>query len=96
MHNAQTVLDALSQLISMDLAHIKGEAMIDGDRRALSNLCNIFLRIINIAHRQVVTCLICSFLMQNHLTRPSICHTIPVNPVGSVVPLAPCLVASIH
>lgn len=46
--NAQLVVDGLSQQIQMDLQHISGKAIVNGDIRALSNLIHIFVRIVSI------------------------------------------------
>jgi hypothetical protein len=46
--NAQIVIDALSEQIQMDLQHITGDSIALGDIRPISNLINIFVRIISI------------------------------------------------
>eukprot|EP00603_Paraphysomonas_imperforata_P003198 CAMPEP_0114445204 /NCGR_PEP_ID=MMETSP0103-20121206/18498_1 /TAXON_ID=37642 ORGANISM="Paraphysomonas imperforata, Strain PA2" /NCGR_SAMPLE_ID=MMETSP0103 /ASSEMBLY_ACC=CAM_ASM_000201 /LENGTH=458 /DNA_ID=CAMNT_0001616799 /DNA_START=134 /DNA_END=1507 /DNA_ORIENTATION=- len=46
--NCQVILDSLSRQLQMDLRHITGESIFQGDRRALSNLVNILLRIATI------------------------------------------------
>jgi hypothetical protein len=43
--NAQKVIDHLSYRIDMDLQHITGEAVVDGDLRTLSNLIHLLYRI---------------------------------------------------
>jgi hypothetical protein len=48
--NAQIVIDALSERIQMDLQHITGGSIACGDIRAISNLINIFARIISITN----------------------------------------------
>ena len=50
--NAQIVIDGLSDQIQMDLHHIRGKAILDGDMTALSNLVNIFERIISVINRE--------------------------------------------
>eukprot|EP00607_Mallomonas_marina_P006394 CAMPEP_0182426534 /NCGR_PEP_ID=MMETSP1167-20130531/13026_1 /TAXON_ID=2988 /ORGANISM="Mallomonas Sp, Strain CCMP3275" /LENGTH=430 /DNA_ID=CAMNT_0024608023 /DNA_START=117 /DNA_END=1409 /DNA_ORIENTATION=- len=46
--NAQLVVDSISQRINVNLHHISGEDIVQGDFRSLSNLANIFLRIVNL------------------------------------------------
>jgi hypothetical protein len=46
--NAQRVIDSLSQQIKMDLQHITGPNIVDGNLQALSNLVHIFFHIVNI------------------------------------------------
>jgi hypothetical protein len=46
--NAQLVIDSLSDQIQMDLKHITGQSIVDGDIRALSNLVHILVRIVSI------------------------------------------------
>jgi len=48
-HNAQLVIDNLSDQINIDLTHISGKAIVNGDFRALSNLVHIFMRIVSLA-----------------------------------------------
>ena len=50
--NVQRVIDALSGEIQMDLSHIQGKAIVEGDPRSLSNLIHIFIRIIAITGSQ--------------------------------------------
>lgn len=50
--NAQLVIDALCSHIHMDLQHITGTAITEGNLRAISNLINIFSRIANITGRK--------------------------------------------
>lgn len=50
--NVQRVIDSLSRHISMDLRHIRGRAIVQGDLRALSNLVHIFIRIVAIQETQ--------------------------------------------
>jgi hypothetical protein len=50
--NAQLVIDALCSHIHMDLQHITGAAITEGNLRAISNLINIFSRIANITGRK--------------------------------------------
>ena len=45
--NAQLVVDGLSHQIQMDLQHISGESIVNGDIRALSNLIHILYRCVN-------------------------------------------------
>ncbi len=46
VHNAQTVIDALARhILSMDLSHVTGEAICRGNRKAISNLVDIFTEI---------------------------------------------------
>ena len=45
--NAQLVVDGLSHQIQMDLQHISGESIVNGDVRALSNLIHILYRCVN-------------------------------------------------
>ena len=54
IQNAQLVVDHLSEQIQMNLKHITGKAIVEGDKRALSNLVHIFMRIVSIT-RFVVT-----------------------------------------
>lgn len=51
-HNAQLVVDSLSEQIEMDLQHIQGRLIANGDLRALHNLVHIFLRIVSITAYQ--------------------------------------------
>jgi hypothetical protein len=46
--NAQLVVDSLSDQIQMDLKHITGQSIVNGDIRALSNLVHILVRIVSI------------------------------------------------
>lgn len=46
--NAQLVVDSLSDQIQMDLKHITGQSIVNGDVRALSNLVHILVRIVSI------------------------------------------------
>lgn len=46
--NAQHVINHVSEQIQMDLKHISGHAIVDGEFRALSNLVHIFVRILSI------------------------------------------------
>ena len=46
--NAQSVIDGLSNQIQIDLQHISGLSIVNGDLRALTNLVHIFFRIIHI------------------------------------------------
>lgn len=46
--NSQNVIDSLSNQIQIDLQHISGLSIVNGDLRALSNLVHIFFRIIHI------------------------------------------------
>eukprot|EP01041_Mallomonas_annulata_P007572 gene7572-15525_t len=48
VHNAQLVVNGISQQIQMNLQHISGKAIVCGDLQSLSNLSNVFLRVINI------------------------------------------------
>lgn len=50
--NVQRVIDGLGEQIEMDLQHIKGRAIVEGDVRSLSNLIHIFIRIIHITGSQ--------------------------------------------
>lgn len=50
--NVQKVIDGLSGQIQMDLQHIKGNLIVEGDVRSLSNLIHIFIRIIAITGSQ--------------------------------------------
>lgn len=47
-HNAQLVVDNLSDQIQMDLQHITGKSIVSGDAKALSNLVHILARIVSI------------------------------------------------
>ena len=43
VHNVQCVIDSLAiDILNIDLSHITGEAVVDGDRQALCNLLEIF------------------------------------------------------
>lgn len=46
-HNAQLVIDRLSEQINSELTHITGAMIVDGDVIALKNLVNIFMRIVS-------------------------------------------------
>jgi hypothetical protein len=46
--NAQLVVDSLSDQIQMDLKHITGQSIVNGDIRSLSNLVHILVRIVSI------------------------------------------------
>lgn len=46
--NVQQVIDILGKQIDMDLGHISGKAIAEGDLRSISNLISIFKRIANI------------------------------------------------
>jgi len=46
--NAQRVVDGLSNQIDLDLPHITGMNIVNGDLRALSNLVHIFFHIVSI------------------------------------------------
>ena len=50
--NVQRVIDGLSTQIQMDLQHIKGDSIVEGDIRSLSNLIHIFIRIVAITGNQ--------------------------------------------
>lgn len=52
IHNAQLVVDHLSEQIQMDLKHITGNAIVDGDKRVLSNLVHILVRIVSITSQE--------------------------------------------
>ena len=41
-HNSQCVIDGLSETIKMDLQHITGWSIVNGDIKAISNLVSIF------------------------------------------------------
>lgn len=47
-HNAQLVIDRLSEQINSELTHITGEQIVNGDTIALRNLVNIFMRILTV------------------------------------------------
>ena len=47
--NVQCVIDELSEQIQIDLKHISGEDIADGDIRSISNLLHIFVRIFKVA-----------------------------------------------
>ena len=47
--NCQSVVNSLSIKVQMDLRHITGDLIVRGNKRALSNLVNIFLRIASLA-----------------------------------------------
>jgi hypothetical protein len=51
INNAQRVIDGISQQIQMDLQHITGDSIVEGDLRALSNLVRILFRILNITSK---------------------------------------------
>ena len=43
IHNVQCVVDSLAiDILNIDLSHITGEAIVNGDRQALCNLLEIF------------------------------------------------------
>ena len=46
--NVQRVIDELSEQIQIDLKHISGQDIADGDIRSISNLLHIFARIFNV------------------------------------------------
>jgi hypothetical protein len=48
--NAQRVVDGLAQQIQMDLQHITGLSIVNGDLQALSNLVHIFFHIVSITN----------------------------------------------
>lgn len=50
--NVQRVIDALGVHIQMDLEHIRGSSIVEGDPKTLSNLVHIFIRIIAITGSQ--------------------------------------------
>lgn len=47
-HNAQLVIDSLSDQIQLDLRHITGKSIVSGDIRVLSNLVHILVRIVSL------------------------------------------------
>ena len=49
IRNAQLVIDQLSDQIGIDLVHITGASIVDGDLDALNNLVHIFNRIVSLA-----------------------------------------------
>jgi hypothetical protein len=51
-HNAQRVIDSLSERIQMDLQHITGDLIVRGDIGALSNLVHIFIRIVSMTSQE--------------------------------------------
>ena len=51
-HNAQRVIDSLSERIQMDLQHITGDLIVRGDIGALSNLVHIFVRIVSMTSQE--------------------------------------------
>lgn len=46
--NAQLVIDSLSDQIQVDLKHITGRSIVNGDVRVISNLVNILVRIVSL------------------------------------------------
>ena len=46
--NVQQVINELSEQIQIDLKHISGQDIADGDIRSISNLLHIFARIFNV------------------------------------------------
>jgi hypothetical protein len=46
VHNAQIVINELSDRIQMDLAHITGESVVNGDFISISHLVNLFTRVV--------------------------------------------------
>lgn len=46
--NAQLMIDSLSDQINIDLTHISGKSIVEGDLQALSNLVYIFKRIVTL------------------------------------------------
>lgn len=52
IHNVERVISSLSEHIRMDLKHIKGKSIVQGELRALSNLIHIFVRIVAIAGQE--------------------------------------------
>lgn len=48
IHNAQMVIDHLSDRIQMDLAHITGESVVNGDFISISHLVSLFARVVMI------------------------------------------------
>lgn len=53
VHNAQLVINNLSEQINVDLTHITGESIVKGDLEALSNLTHIFSRIVSLTTSNV-------------------------------------------
>lgn len=54
VHNAQLVIDGLSEQIQMDLQHITGGSIANGDIRAISHLVNLLTRIVAITRETQV------------------------------------------
>ena len=54
VHNAQLVIDGLSEQIQMDLQHITGDSIANGDIRAISHLVNLLTRIVAITRETQV------------------------------------------
>ena len=50
-HNAELLVEALSVEIDMDLRHISGEAIADGDQKSLSYMVDILYRIASIQQK---------------------------------------------
>jgi Domain of unknown function (DUF5745) len=50
--NASLVIEGLSHQIQMDLQHIGGESIVNGDIRSLSNLIHILYRCVDMAGRK--------------------------------------------
>ena len=48
INNVQIVINELSEQIQIDLKHINGEDIANGDIRSISNLLHIFARIFNV------------------------------------------------
>ena len=52
VENAQRVIDGLSQQIQMDLKHISGKSIVQGDIKSLSHLISIFVQIVTITSQE--------------------------------------------
>jgi hypothetical protein len=52
VENAQRVIDGLSQQIQMDLKHITGKSIVQGDIKSLSHLISIFVQIVTITSQE--------------------------------------------
>ena len=46
--NVQRVIDELSRCAGVDLSHISGESIVDGDRVAIQNLVRVFWRVLSV------------------------------------------------
>jgi hypothetical protein len=48
VNNAQLMIDSLSEQLKVDLSYITGDMIVDGNKEALTNLVNIFMRLLSL------------------------------------------------